>query len=313
MKLKKILIAVCSITMMLVTFALADEAELTAEVYNSSKNRFELSTEVQVSVIEDEGVMMYSITDIVNVISNASMEETYSSIFFTGSYLNPVYNVMNLFITTENESIEISNSNYTVYNDEIYMTKEDINENIASVVITNDAISILDNTDKTPSIFKLLKDDERSMFVNALFALYNTYYEGYNVVMKYASTIKPVTSRKLAQSTGISGCTAAALYNYSYIYWDKNSILGENLPSLAALLVHESKHMQQYRIGDRSETETVLIQGKTMYYMNECGYMTDDDSVKNIIELYTNMPKCYQKGVKALESWYAEQMSDLAA
>lgn len=304
---KRTLTTIIIIMMLSITAYAVEDNTMSANLYISTDHGFELIDQTaDISVIENKDTILYSLTDLVEVTNtDETIDTKISEKYFRGSYDNRSYDVISIFITIGDNEIEYPC--YTEYNDEIYVDSEFIVDYITDAVITSNSINILTAVEEYPKFIQNTADEYQNRFLQATFLMYVTFDEGYNVIMNNTKKIKVVSANEIARSTGYSGCTASALYNYTAILWDKGQI--DDLPiwDIAALLVHESKHFERYHTGDRGETETVLIQGKAMYTLTQVGYYDLTDAIYNLTDNLSSINKIYNKGIDKLNSWIDAQ------
>lgn len=320
------LLAIAMMVAMVPVFAAeATMATVAVEIFETEENGFEMVNESSVSVVETQQGTMYSLVELAALAGlDVTMDTGVSTVFFSGTYLNRKYDIPCVRLNIGEKSYEITKQSvfdgsritsitWTQTETDMYFTAASMYEFFPNVFVTDDGtVRVLKATETYPKFVQrssMMNQEEKNRVTMAMWMLYNTYSEGYEIVMKYAPKITPATQRKVNQmcSRNIGNAIAVAMYNGSTIYWVEDRLENMSMVLLAAILCHEATHFAQYKQGDYGERQTVLNEGKALYYMGQSGYEAANAEVEKLLASYTDSRNIYTVGGNAFRAWYAEQ------
>lgn len=288
------------------------------KVYESTDKGFQPTGET-LTLSEDPSGNYYSINDIKGI-TDCSITEGFSTMYFHGSYYNRIYDVPVINITIGDNTYEI-NSNITVndgrvthydndlmvtYDGETYVSKDVINNLIPNMIITDASASYLsDNTDYTKFLDKgNLNTEKKNYVTQALWVMFNTYKDGYDIILNNVTKLTEQSYTTMVRESGLKNVTAYIWFGYYTVYIDKDKILEFNPERLGALLLHEATHIQVYKDHhDMTEIPTVYNECMSLKVMKDVGYKDTTYDLEMVMLNYTYCGGSYLKGVNAFQSY----------
>lgn len=213
------------------------------------------------------------------------------------------------YILKGNDSFSVSDASFVINNDgALYLSKEALFFIFRNVWVNEDeTLSILKNGVYPKNVRgSALTEEQRKDVTNAQWLLFNAYPQGFDIVAKNVRAFAVVNEEKAIERTNQTGVLGFATPGKATVYLvDRCFKMDET--TLAAIIVHEATHYQQYKMGDYSENQTVLEEGIATYWLSE--YHVGNSASFLASMLSNQRQDCYKQGYDNFRNWYAKQMA----